>query len=436
MEEPWPPDLPQAHDGFESIELEDALARRAPRRHLLARSALVAGALVVVLGALLRGVLPLPHGSLAAAVPSPTSLQHRAVLQPQGAIGTLWTPGPVNIFSNVSYGVVALNGQQLRGPPPTSVPTLAPGPNTLTLDAAPFPRVTCTIYAIGASAGGGNAYQATSPCTVDGSGDRVNITVYLSGATLPPTAAARALSMLRVAVSQLPTEYADVPAGEYYATGIDAHGAIAYARATQPLAARLDYSADTRAATTSAFAGGVLPGARCAELDCASVSFESPVGQSVWLVSEPVLLTMRFQTIDGLEQGAVTLPSVAPQAFALAYRSDGTWQTVNMGPPNGGWFGPRGQCETGANLLATELTAAQFTLGGMSYGINLGHGTLEGCQISVTIRSGPTDAAFIWRFGVLQAADAAAHALLPALPVAPPSAVQALATPTPATLAP
>jgi hypothetical protein len=414
-------------DQLESVELEDALAARVPRRQKLTRGALAVAALVIVLGALLRDALPLPHWSLAAARPAPTAVSGGQISHWQVRSGAGWAPGPVNIYSNVSYGTVTLNGVHLSGSPPLSVPSLAPGLNTVALDAVPFPPVSCTIYTIGTSGEGGTGYQTRNPCLVDGYGDRLNIYVYLSGANLPATTAARALSTLRVAVSQLPTEYADVPTGEYYATGISAAGAITYARAAEPLGALLEYAPDI--AGTSSAGAIQLPGftAPCDELRCGGVTFQGPLQTAAWLVSEPVLLRMRFVTGDGALKGALTLPGAVPPRFALAYRADGTWQTVNLDASVAGDVTPPAQCETGLNLLSARLDATQG--GGGSLGAGATGHTLDGCQYSVATASGGT-AVFVWRFGVLLAADASAHALLPALPIAPPSALLALVPPT------
>jgi hypothetical protein len=302
------------------------------------------------------------------------------------------------------------------------VPRLPAGRNTLTFDAAPFPEVTCTIDAIGASSEGGAAYQSDGLCSVGGYADGINIIIYLTGEGLAPTVAARAISTLRVAVSQLPTEFADVPAGEYYATGISSSGTITYARATEPLPARLDYAANTTHASTDQFSGF---GGACSELFCGGATFTSPPGAAAWLVSEPVLLQMHFETQDGRQMGTLTLPASSPQSFALAYRTDGTWQTVNLSTelPQ-----PRAdQCLTGYTLLQAQLRATTFSGNDGSFG-GSAH-ALTGCKM--TSGTGPGAATFIWRFGVLLAADAAAHALLPALPMAPPSAIQALTTPVP-----
>ncbi|HEV2236209.1 MAG TPA: hypothetical protein VGR57_06055, partial [Ktedonobacterales bacterium] len=391
------PDDPPSHDGLTTVALEAALAARTPRRHLLARSALVMGALVVVLGALLRGPLPLPHWSLAAAAPTPGAHSRFATSQWSNFTGQTAATGPVNIYSNVSFGAVTLNGKRLAGSPPLSVSALAPGANTLTLDAPPFPKVTCAVYATGAPDDGSDAYRATGPCSVYGAGGRVNIIVLLTGATLPPTVAARALSTLRVAVSQLPTEYADVPVGEYYATGIDAHGAITYARATQPLGAHLDYAPFTGRVTAGGTARVAAPGAGapCAELQCGGTTFTDLVGASAWLVSEPLLLRMRFQGQDGTLLGTLTLPGAVPQPFALAYRTDGTWQTVNL---SARFLQPLvDQCVTGASLLWTQLQAAHGSGNGGLLGST--SGSLVGCQITAAV-AGASAGTFIWRFGV------------------------------------
>ncbi|HEX8034756.1 MAG TPA: hypothetical protein VF510_12955, partial [Ktedonobacterales bacterium] len=50
---------------------------------------------------------------------------------------------------------------------------------------------------------------------------------------------------------------------------------------------------------------------------------------------------------------------------------------------------------------------------------------IEGCDIQILDSSGKF-ARFIWRFGVLLAADVAAHQLVPSLPVAPQAEIDAV----------
>jgi hypothetical protein len=433
VEPPLPPgDDSPSHDGVTGVDLEDALAARAPRRQRLVRGALVVAALVIALGALLRGALPLPHWSLAAGSPTPRrSLSSRWISDPHvGVSSAAGTLGPVSIQSNVSYGAVTLNGQLLAGSPPLSVPALAPGLNTLTLEAAPFSRIVCTVYVIGGSGEGGAGYQTHDPCLVDVSDNRFDIYLYLGGANLSPAMAARALSTLRAAVSQLATEYATVPAGEYYATGLTASGVIVYARASQALEAQLRFAPYTASAPAGSAVGSAFPwfAAPCDELNCGGISVQSPLQTPIWLESESVLLQMRFVTRDGAQVGALTVPGAVAQPLALAYRADGTWQAVTLGPEFAGYVTPPSQCQTGLLLLQAQLQAAHADRDANSLRIERASHTLDGCQISSLTPSGGAAATFIWRFGVLLAADAGAHATLPALPIAPPSAIQAIIT--------
>jgi hypothetical protein len=421
-----PPDDNPSHDGLTSVELEDALAARAPRRKRLARGALVVAALVIVLGALLRGALPLPHFAVA------TGTTYRT-LPGQGSSGAQWTPGPINILSNVSFGTVTLNGRRLHGPPPISLARLAPGTNTLTLDASPFPKVTCTIFAIGASTGGGSAYQATSPCYISGRNDGMDIGIDESGADLPLAVAARALDTLRALAGQVTPEFATVPAGEYYATGLDASGAVTYARATQPLSARLDFAANTAGIAQGTLTSGSTfrVGEACLELLCRGPEFRGPVGVSAWLVNEPLLLQMRFLSPDGTAVGALTIPGAEPRIFALAYQRDGSWQSITSIPGYGTTTIPPNDCETGANLIFARLQLAQFSSEGLGFSLGASQNMLNGCRISISRGSGTTVSiagTYIWRFGVLLAADSDAQALLPALPLAPESALVATST--------
>ena len=67
---------------------------------------------------------------------------------------------------------------------------------------------------------------------------------------------------------------------------------------------------------------------------------------------------------------------------------------------------------------ATKAAQAAF---GVGPGTNNG---VEGCLISLQVND--SDGLFLWRFGVLLAADDGAHAMLPDLPIALPEAIAAV----------
>jgi hypothetical protein len=51
---------------------------------------------------------------------------------------------------------------------------------------------------------------------------------------------------------------------------------------------------------------------------------------------------------------------------------------------------------------------------------------LEGCELALQTAQGANAGHFVWRFGVLLAADRPAHTLLPSLPLAPASELAAV----------
>ena len=93
-------------------------------------------------------------------------------------------------------------------------------------------------------------------------------------------------------------------------------------------------------------------------------------------------------------------------------------------------------CEVGVNLLSTVTSHPLSTVAQQpEYQVATVHNNgIGGCALQLTRTGGTgvtgTDGAnagsFLWRFGVLLAADAEAHALLPYLPLAPPSELSAV----------
>jgi hypothetical protein len=56
----------------------------------------------------------------------------------------------------------------------------------------------------------------------------------------------------------------------------------------------------------------------------------------------------------------------------------------------------------------------------------------QGCKLGVVNQGATIEATFIFRFGVLLAADDGAHKLIPSLPIAPPSEIAAIGSVQPA----
>jgi hypothetical protein len=65
------------------------------------------------------------------------------------------------------------------------------------------------------------------------------------------------------------------------------------------------------------------------------------------------------------------------------------------------------------------------TLGSANQPVSLHDRGVEGCELGATINR-VDGGSYVWRFGVLLAADAQAHSILPALPRASPAEIAAV----------
>ena len=83
-------------------------------------------------------------------------------------------------------------------------------------------------------------------------------------------------------------------------------------------------------------------------------------------------------------------------------------------------------CQAGSNYLTTLRTSVQVSVSVVN------DQGLEGCVMQGSPQSIAATGTFIWRFGVLLAADPQTHVVLPDIPLAPASAFPALDLPVPA----
>jgi hypothetical protein len=142
-----------------------------------------------------------------------------------------------------------------------------------------------------------------------------------------------------------------------------------------------------------------------------------------WTITVPVALRWQFSSAVGQVESEVTYPVIEGWPVDLDYSPASGWhmpQALNPGPDAAERFS-RLSCATGAALLQARVADRGWT-------IRVAHqaGT-RGCQL-VGQRGQADRAAFIWRFGVLLAADALAHRLLPTLPLARPADAAAVGT--------
>jgi hypothetical protein len=129
-----------------------------------------------------------------------------------------------------------------------------------------------------------------------------------------------------------------------------------------------------------------------------------------------VLLRWQFTSAAGQVGSSVAYPVLEGWQVSLTYAPATGWhvpRALNTGESAAGQFS-RLSCATGAALLQAQLV-------GLGWTIRVAHQAgIEGCQL-VGQQADTDQVTFLWRFGVLLAADAPAHGLLPALPLAQPA---------------
>lgn len=205
-----------------------------------------------------------------------------------------------------------------------------------------------------------------------------------------------------------------------------------------------DYTITSRPTTTPLQARAVLaqagPGSSishsypfffspsCEQLFCPSgfgpaAPDQAPSGQ-VWSLLLNVMLRWRFTDAAGTAVADVTYPSDSPAGLFLplpqvqfVYDAAAGWHLAADADLNAEM--PAFLCENGMTILGQRVSS------GRSMGPLTNKG-VEGCLISV--QTSDNSGVFLWRFGVLLAADAGAHTILPDLPIALPAAIAAVSS--------
>jgi hypothetical protein len=361
------------------------------------------------------------------------------------------TIGPGNaliVTSNVNFGSVTLNGKAVPGAFPLLV-RLNPGENTITYSAPPFRDQTCRVTLLPqADASTGQRVQAVDDgCAVNTQEPALSLNGvvvsngYLNfertGADLPEAARNAAESAVWAKLDRLPG--VQVPTGDYYATGVDASGRIRSARAAISLLAT---PALFRVASTPQ---GVES---CLSLNCPGYPVlpgdgggATPAG--VWLVRVSAARGWTFTTRSGAVVAPVTAHPGVTLQVGLTYNSTAGWGIVEGAP------GPyltdlqsqvfSASCQLGFSVLQTLVAKSSLAGRQLSFGSH-GNGGLtpaqtDGCALKIEAATNnpltPTAGNkqyghYVWRWGVLLAADAQARAQFPSLPSAPQSEITAV----------
>ena len=360
------------------------------------------------------------------------------------------TPGPGNaliVTSNFNSGSVILNGKKLAGAIPLLV-RLNPGENTITFSAPPFHDQTCrvTLLALADPRSGQRAQTSGDNCSINTQEPSIRfqgiavpngyLYFQLTGAALPNDLRNAAESALWLKLANLPA--LQVPAGDYYATGTTTTGRITSARAAVPLLA-------TPALVRN---NATQNGPDCANLGCAGppvmpdqTGVSTPAGG--WLIGESVAAGWRFTTQSGALVATSAFRDGGGVMMGLTYSSTGGWSVVE-GSSNPFMADIQAQvitvsCQGGFAALQTLIDKSSLAGQRLSFSQGANFGLIapqtDGCAISFATENNnpfnPSNSSkeyghYVWRWGVLLAADAQARALFPSLPVAPQSEIAAV----------
>ena len=137
-----------------------------------------------------------------------------------------------------------------------------------------------------------------------------------------------------------------------------------------------------------------------------------------------MMLNWRFTTAGGRVVGDVSFTAADIVEKLLAYDPATGWSLSDQPLPDGiSGVNDIGSmdCDTGAQVLLQLFQSPPD----FSFAISNGEG-IEGCLITGEAADTSNTGSFVWRFGVLLAADDTAHQSLPNLPIAPPAEIDAV----------
>ncbi len=304
---------------------------------------------------------------------------------------------PALIVSNVNFGTIILNGQQLASHPPLKTMIHADA-NDVTLAAPPFQAYTCHFHHLTMSQT--EHCLSTRESMIDEQGHLIDtriLGIFLLPDDLPPNQQAKALALINAALTPQQTS---VPIGAYFARNIDQTGMITSQVTTIPL---------------QAIATFTLARPSYLRLDPMNATL---LTRPTWGIAFSLALHWRFTTPSGEGISDVTYPAAEGASLFLAYTSSTGWQpSKEVGE------------DLPSQLVGTTCSAGvqvlQQKTGRTFHSIILpAPATPAGCVMQVQDEGTPVGT-FLWRFGVLFAADQTAHASVPTLPMAPPEELAA-----------
>ncbi|HEY7349543.1 MAG TPA: hypothetical protein VH599_14600 [Ktedonobacterales bacterium] len=398
------PKQQQHTDDLPQIDLEPEGPRPPSRRKRLTQIGLVLGALVVVLVTFQSALAP-SHPAPSAPTPLPT------------------IPPPLAVISsNINFGAVTINGLRQRGTVPMF---FRPHDTTYTviINASPFRPVSCTFtFFRGAPepTGPGCSINSDSFQTITANGITAApsywVEIDFTARDLPADQRSQINALL--AHSVIAEQTTTVPAGSYIATSLNGGGAITSRRAGAALKGTASLAASDNIWQI---------GFDCIGLICQAVADPRTLSAftgMAWVIGVPAALRWRFTTSAGQMLGDVSFPVFETLPALLTYSPDNGWSflyELDFNPPSTAASIGIVDCNTGAQVLQQQIQYMSF-----GFATTSADQGIEGCQITLQDTGGTGRGSFIWRFGVLLAADSEAHHRLPQLPVAPPAEIAAV----------
>ena len=392
------------------VDLEAALARRGPV-HRRVLGAIIA----ILLCAAFAAVVGYPLiGHVIPASASPSS-NHS---------GT-----QVIVATNVTTaGVFTVNGHKRPDRMAVSF-TPRDGDNTVILDAPPFAIHTCRFHWSNRqiTATNGQCQTVGDSFASDASGTHsleVEITMPLMPADLPVGAQQQAATEAIQRIAS-PAQTIIVPQGDYYTLGLDAGGAILSQRAATPLTATFSMIPDTTSLEPITLF-----------LDGSGLTRHFP--DHAWLIRANMFDSWQFTASDGEVVGGIAMETSATQQteFTLDYTRSSFprlhFTLFSPTPPpeafpcgKGLWvlqaFSPiTSSLQSLSDCVDRGLAGSAFSL----IPVNGIGATGDATHMSMSAKTPaattvPAQPRFLYRFGVLLTANAAAHTTAPQLPQAP-----------------
>jgi hypothetical protein len=341
----------------------------------------------------------------------------RQTAQPNATL----TPIPALLVSNLSNATITLNGKELSGKLPQVVSAYLET-NEITIAAPLFRPHTCHFKRFEAT--GDDAHCLFTTHNSAPNGPAFVFGIFLTPDDLLPTQQQQTLAPLMQELAA--AQQATLLPGDYFATAFaNTAEAISSQRARTALQASASFvQARPLDPSTSPFAAPFTPA--CAQLICPtgfdSSASAAPAGQ-VWNLLLNVALRWRFTDDTGAAIADVTYQPGTFRAFwpvpVVQFVYNGTGWHLSADTDLSQAMQAT-LCGYGTTILEHRVPPGGYR----SMGLISNRG-VQGCLISVqgTARG---DGTFLWRFGVLLAADAGARAVLPDLPIAPKAEIAAV----------